>query len=89
MSVLEGIDGPSLIKIFSCENCRFLGKSTVVLNKLTYKCLHNDVIKSNMSTYSILTGNIGKEKITPYFCPYIFKKDRYEKLKQLKELNDE
>lgn len=89
MSILDGADGPTLIKVFSCENCRFLGQAASSLSNLTYKCLHNDVIKGNKSKYSMILGNIGKDKITPDFCPYIFKKERYEKLIQLKEINDD
>ena len=88
MSILDGSDGPTLIKVFSCEKCRFLGKAASPLSNLTYKCLHNEIMKNNKSKYSMILGNIGQEKITPDFCPYIFKKERYEKLIQLKEIDN-
>lgn len=30
-----------------------------------------------------LDGNIGQDKITPFFCPFLNKKTRIEKLKEL------
>ena len=85
----NGNDGPTLIKIFSCEKCRFLGNAAIGLYFSPYKCLHNDVIKNNRTSFDLSKGDISKDKITPDFCPYIFKKERYEKLIELKKRNND
>jgi hypothetical protein len=85
----NGTDGPNLIKIFSCDNCRFLGSASVGLYNSPYKCYHPDIIKTNRTSFTLMQGDIGKEKVTPDFCPYIFKKERYEKMKNIKEISED
>jgi len=84
-----GIDGPILMKVFSCKDCRFLGTAAVGMYNYPYKCYHNDIIKTNRTSFTLMQGDIGKDKITPDFCPYIFKKERYEKMKNIKEIGED
>jgi hypothetical protein len=84
----DGIDGPILKKIFSCENCKYLGNATVGLGGLPYKCYHNDIISSFKSKYDMFSGDISSEKTTPYFCPFLFKKERLEKIKNINDENN-
>lgn len=80
---VNGNEGPTLIKIFSCSNCKYLSNKT--LNNITfkYKCYHDDIIK-NANRFDIMLGDVSYDKITPDFCPFLKSKIRSEKLKQLK-----
>ena len=84
---IDGIDGPILKKIFTCENCKFLGETTFSGYgvKNPYRCYHPDIIKDKLNATIIATGDISDNKITPNFCPYILRKMRNEKLKELDE----
>ena len=79
----DGKDGPTLISIFSCKDCKYLGKPVIgAYGGFPYKCYHDDMIRDKSSPY-LMTGNIGEDKITPSFCPFLLKKTRYEKLNEL------
>ena len=80
----NGTDGPKLIKKFSCENCNFLGDAAYHVRK-PYKCFHPNVIKKDNTQFKIINGNITSDKITPSFCPFIMKKYRCEKIKEIEK----
>lgn len=85
----DSVDGPIMIKIFSCNNCRFLGQATSAFGGLPYKCYHNDVVKNYKSSQQLFNGDIGYDKITPDDCPLLFKKMLKEKLEEINNnLND-
>lgn len=84
----DGNNGPTLIKIFSCNNCKFLGGATVAFGGMPYKCYHDEIVKNTKSTFQLFSGDIGYDKITPEYCPFLFKKMMKEKLKEInKKLN--
>lgn len=86
---VDGVDGPSLIKIFSCDNCKYLGNASVAFGGLPYKCYHNDIVKNYKSTLQMFNGDISYDKITPDYCPFLFKKMLKEKLEEINNnLND-
>ena len=68
----DGNNGPKLIKIFSCDNCKFLGSATVTFGGMPYKCYHDDIVKNTKSTYHLFSGDIGYDKITPEYCPFLY-----------------
>lgn len=76
------MEGPILLKIFSCKNCEHLKKATLFINGSPYTCFHNNVIKG-MNGVQLISGRIGKDKVTPEFCPFLFIQERVEKLKSL------
>ena len=79
----DGNDGPSVKSVFSCADCKFLGKPVIgAYGGVPYKCYHYDMIRDKSSPY-LMTGNISLDKITPSFCPLLMKKLRTEKLKEL------
>ena len=84
---INGIEGPILKKVFTCDNCKYLSKATLngISKGYKYKCYHNDMIK-NSTRFNIMQGDISSEKITPDFCPFLKNKLRNEKLKELKIL---
>lgn len=82
---INGKNGPTLKKIFSCDNCKYLINITLnnITHKYQYKCYHDDIIKNN-NRFNIMMGDVSADKITPYFCPFLINKMRNEKLKELK-----
>jgi len=85
---IDGTDGPVLKQIFTCTDCKFLSKSTFGhYGKTPYKCYHDDIMKETKANMNIMIGDIGPDKITPDFCPFIVKKLRNEKLKEIYEAN--
>ena len=86
---INGTDGPVLKQIFTCDSCRYLSKSAFgQYNKKTpYKCYHDDIMKDTKSNMNIMIGDISADKITPEFCPFLVKKMRNEKLKELDEIS--
>lgn len=76
------MSGPVLLRVFSCKDCEHLKKATLFTNRTPYMCFHDNVIKE-MNGVQLVSGNIGKDKITPEFCPFLFKINRVEKLKSL------
>ena len=82
---IDGVDGPVLKKIFTCQDCKFLGETTFGNYgiKKPFRCYHPDIIKDKLNMTTIASGDIGSDKITPIFCPYIVRKMRNEKLKEL------
>ena len=82
---INGDDGPILKKFFTCDNCKFLGNSAVSFSTNPYKCYYDDVLKKDLSSFKLMWGDIGENKITPLFCPFIIKKIRNEKLKEINE----
>ena len=83
---LNGNEGPTLKKIFTCENCKFLSDASI-LHNYPYKCYHDEILRNGLTTIKLMTGNIGRDKITPLFCPYLIKQLRKEKLKALERPN--
>jgi hypothetical protein len=73
--------GPILIKVFSCKDCEHLKKVNLYI-KNPYSCYHKNIIITKNGP-QLMLGNIGPDKITPDFCPLLFKKNRVEKLKML------
>ena len=85
------MEGPVLLRVFSCKDCIHLKNSTLSSlynTKKPYTCYHNDMI-IGQSGLLLMLGNIGSDKITPKFCPFIFKQQRVEKLKLLQSYNEE
>jgi len=80
---INGDEGPTLKKFFTCDNCKFLGTSAISFSNEPYKCYHDDFIKQNLTTFKLMSGDINSDKITPSFCPFIISKIRKEKLKEL------
>jgi len=78
---INGNDGPSIKKTFSCENCKWLSETYTE----KYICFHPDNLSiDKISIYDLFLGTIDKNLRTPTFCPYLIKKLRCEKLKELK-----
>lgn len=87
---INGNDGPTLIKIFSCEHCKYLGKSILgELGKKQYRCYYNSEQAKSVKDLKLIDGNIDSSKITPEFCPLLLKMNRFEKLKEISGYNDE
>ena len=82
---ITGNDGPKIKKIFSCVGCKWLGD--IYGENQKYSCLHPDVTSKYKDDtefmYKIFMGTLDKNLITPSFCPYLIKKLRFEKLKEL------
>ncbi len=82
---ITGNAGPKIKKIFSCEECKWLGNVHNEYQKCS--CLHPDIISKYKDDaefmYKIFSGTLNKDLSTPIFCPYLLKKMRYEKLKEL------
>ena len=82
------MEGPVLIKVFSCKDCIHLKNSALSYNtKKPYSCYHDDIIMIK-SGPQLMLGNIGSDKITPDFCPFLFKRIRIEKLKLLQSYDE-
>lgn len=82
----DGINGPFLKELFSCEKCKYLSTSTLnqIDKHMPYKCTHDNIIK-NQNTYRLMTGDINNYKITPDFCPFLIKVTRKEKINKINE----
>ena len=80
---IKGKDGPVLKSYFTCENCKFLSEFSLTYGKYPYKCQHEDVLNYNKSNFQVIYGDIGTEKITPIFCPFLLRKQRFEKLNKI------
>lgn len=83
----DGKDGPTLKKVFSCEGCKWLSTSIPggLSGRKPFKCFHDKIIKKYDNSFNLMLGDIGDELITPEICPYLMKKMRTEKLKELYE----
>jgi hypothetical protein len=77
---INGNDGPTLKKVFTCEDCKWLSKASFN----GFICLHSDLVL-NKTSFQLMLGSINNDKITPKNCPYLKQKERVEKLKQLYE----
>lgn len=83
------MDGPILTRLFSCKECTHLKTAAIGYNtKKPYCCYHDEIIK-NKNGPQLMLGNIGSDKITPEFCPFLFKKTRVEKLKLLQNYEED
>jgi hypothetical protein len=84
---INGNDGPSLKKFFTCENCKWLSNSVLGMGggSKPFKCFHDEIIRKYDSSFNLMLGDISEEMITPEICPYLIKKMRNEKLKELYE----
>ena len=85
----NGIDGPTLKKLFTCENCKWLSNSVLggLSGKKPFKCYHDSFVNGYNTSFDLMMGNIGEDLITPENCPYLIKKMREEKLKELNEIS--
>ena len=81
---INGNDGPTLKKVFSCDGCKWLSNS-VLGGQKPFKCFHDELITKYNTSFNLMLGDIGNELITPEICPYLMKKMRAEKLKELYE----
>ena len=83
---INGKDGPTLKKIFTCKGCKHLSNSVLGgLNGKPFKCFHNDLVMKYNTSFNLMMGDIGYEQITPENCPFLIKKMRNEKLKEIDE----
>jgi len=86
---INGNEGPTLIKVFTCEGCKYLGNSVLgVIGRKQYRCYYNKEQKSSVKDFKLIDGDIDSSKITPEFCPLLLKKNRFEKLKKISGYND-
>lgn len=81
---INGTDVPTLKKVFTCEGCKWIINAVIGSNK-PYKCFHDENIINYNKGYQYMLGDVGSELITPEFCPYLVKKLRTEKLKEINE----
>ena len=81
------MEGPVLLRIFSCKNCEHLKKATLFTNGNPFMCFHDKIIKG-LNGVQLASGCIGRDKVTPDFCPFLFKQQRVEKLKLLQNYED-
>lgn len=81
---INGKNGPTLKQVFTCENCKWLGNSVLggMTGRKPFKCFNAEISKYD-SNLNIMLGNISEELITPKFCPFLLKKIRNEKLKEI------
>lgn len=83
---INGKEGPTLKKLFSCEGCKYLGKSVLGdLGRKPYKCYFNDEQDKVVRNLKLIDGNIDSSKNTPEFCPFLIREMRFEKLNELKK----
>ena len=83
---INGNEGPTLKKIFTCEDCKYLGKSVLgVLGRKQYKCYYCSKQTETIRDLKLIDGDIDSSKMTPEFCPFLLKKNRFEKLEELKK----
>ena len=80
---INGKEGPTLKKIFTCEDCKYLGKSVLgALGRRQYKCYYNKE-SGSVKDLKLIDGDIDSSKVTPDFCPFLIKEMRFEKLNEL------
>jgi len=83
------MEGPILLKVFSCKDCEHLKNAALGYStKKPYSCYHDKIIMGKNSP-QLMLGNIGSDKITPEFCPFLFKQNRIEKLKLLQNYDED
>jgi hypothetical protein len=84
---INGKDGPTLKHIFTCEGCKYLSNSVLGgwTGKYPFKCFHDELANGYNTSFDLMMGNIGEELITPENCPYLIKRMRTEKLKEINE----
>jgi hypothetical protein len=84
---INGKDGPTLKQIFTCEGCKWLSNSVLgsMGGSKPFKCFHDETVTKYNSSFNLMSGDIGVEMITPEICPYLIKKMRTEKLKEIYE----
>jgi hypothetical protein len=84
---INGKDGPTLKQIFTCDDCKWLGNSVLgsLHGKYPFKCFHDNFVNGYNTSFDLMMGNISSELITPENCPYLMKKMRTEKLKDINE----
>ncbi len=80
---INGKDGPTLKKIFTCEGCKYLSDSVSIYYKKPHKCYHPNIF--NSKSFNNMNGDIDINMITPDFCPFLIKEMRFEKLNELKK----
>ena len=83
---ISGNEGPKIKKVFTCVGCKWLGKGEGVYDNQKPSCFHPDIVSKYTDQEFILKtfmGTLNKDLSTPIFCPYLIKKLRYEKLKEL------
>ncbi len=87
---ITGNTGPRIKKNFTCEGCDFLSSYPYESNYIKRSCLHPDVLSKYKNDgdmiMKIFVGNLDSDLKTPLFCPYLIKKLRYEKLKNINEI---
>lgn len=78
-------EGPIVKKFLTCDTCVHLKDATFSdFGNMPYKCYHDGILKIDLNSYNLMRGDICKDKITPSFCPYLIKKLRLEKIKEIK-----
>ena len=83
------MEGPLLIRVFTCKDCIYLKNSPISFNtKKPYSCYHDNIVMLKNGP-QLMLGNIGSDKITPEFCPFLFKRQRVEKLKLLQNYDED
>ncbi len=80
------MEGPVLLRVFSCKDCINLKKAGIS-SKKPYSCYHEKIVMGKSSP-QLMLGDIGSDKITPEFCPFLFKRNRVEKLKLLQSYDE-
>lgn len=86
---INGNEGPTLKKIFTCEDCKYLGKSVLgLLGRKPHKCYYYDKESGTVRDLKLIDGDIDVSKITPDFCPFLLKMNRFEKLKEISGYNE-
>ena len=85
---INGKEGPTLKKLFTCEYCKYLGSSVLGnLGRKQYKCYYNKETKTDtIKNLKLIDGDIDSSKITPDFCPFLIKELRFEKLNELRNI---
>lgn len=79
-------EGPIYKKIITCDGCKYLKKAKFTFfDKYPYKCFHDDIIINNLNVYNLMKGDICPNKITPFYCPYLIKVERNEKIKEIQK----
>ena len=83
---INGKDGPTLKQIFTCDGCKYLSYSVLGgMNGKPFKCFHDNLVMKYSTSFDLMKGDIGEELITPENCPYLIKRMRTEKLKEINE----
>jgi hypothetical protein len=77
----SGNEGPTIKKVFFCTDCKYFKKSLGILSS---RCLHGNIDKN----IYFMVENIEKSDITPTFCPFLMRKMREEKLKEIEDYDN-